>query len=181
MSGQSLGRLLLVVSIVACTNTKGAPVRAKAATSADSADQVFHGVQAPFETNGIKRGTLYADTMYVMNDQTRFDFLNGRVEFNTEYGKPDGTMSADRGRYDQRTQILEGWGHVVVKSVDGRSLKSPHVILNQYRNEVSSDTTFELIADGKVTTGVGFKTDLKLTSKTCLALCNVRGAVTIPK
>ena len=110
--------------MAACTDPRGAPVRTGAMTFADSADQVFYGVQAPFETNGVKRGTLFADTLYVLNESTRFDFKVGHVDFNTETGLPNGSMKADRGRYDQRTQILEGWGHVVVKTVDGRSLKS---------------------------------------------------------
>src|SRR5919107_1220181 len=81
--------------IAACSSNKGTQVRAGGETFADSADQVFYGVEAPLETGGVKRGTLFADTMYVMNDQTRFDFLNGRSDFNTPTGVPDGPMRAD--------------------------------------------------------------------------------------
>ena len=49
--------------------------------------------------------------------------------FTTETGAPQGTMEAKRGVYSTRTQMLEGWGDVVVKLVDGRTLKSPHVIV----------------------------------------------------
>src|SRR3954468_12825380 len=112
---------------LACSDGRGTEVKRGIATVADSADQVLYGVQAPFEVGGIKRGTLYADTMYVMNDMTRFDFIVGHLNFNTELGVPNGSMKADRGRYDQRRQILEGWGHVVIKMVDGRELRSPHI------------------------------------------------------
>lgn len=174
--------LIAVVVATGCADTGKAPVRATAVSFVDSADQVFHGVQAPMESNGVKRGTLYADTLYVMNDQTRFDFIDGRVEFNTELGKPDGMMRADRGRYDQRTQVLEGWGNVVVTSVDGRSLKSPHVVFNQLTNTISSDTTFEFIADGRITTGTeGFRTNTAMTERVCPGMCTTKAAVAIPK
>src|SRR4051812_6490496 len=107
--------LIGLIAVAACSNTKGTQVKARAETFADSADQVFYSVEAPLETGGIKRGTLFAVTMYVLNDQTRFDFLNGHSDFNTTTGVPDGSMRADRGRYDRRAQTLEGWGNVVVK------------------------------------------------------------------
>src|SRR4051812_46913175 len=118
----------LVIGIVACRPNKGTEVQTSGNTFADSADQIFFKVNGPIETNGIRRGTLHADTMYVMNDQSRFDLLNAKIDFNTELGVPDGSMRADRGRFDRRAQTLEGWGNVVVKSADGRTLRSPHVI-----------------------------------------------------
>jgi LPS export ABC transporter protein LptC len=138
-------------------------------------------VNGPIESNGIRRGTLHADTMYVMNDQSRLDLLNGSIDFNTEYGVPDGSMRADRGRYNRRTQTLEGWGNVVVKSADGRTLRSPHVVYSQAQDRVWSDTTFEFTADKTVSTGKGFETDLKMTRKVCRADCKVRTLVNIPK
>lgn len=173
--------LVAAASIAACSTNKGTQVKATTDTFADSADQVFYGVEAPFENNGIKRGTLYADTMYVMNDQTRFDLLNGRVEFNTALGVPDGSMRADRGRYDRRAQTLEGWGNVVVKSADGRSLKSPHVVYDQLRDMIWSDTTFEFVDADRVTTGKGFETNTKLTRSGCKADCRVNARIAIPK
>lgn len=172
----------LVLALVSCSANKGTQVKAGGETFADSADQVFFGVEAPLETNGVKRGTLFADTMYVMNDQTRFDFLMGRVEFNTALGVPDGSLRADRGRFDRRQQQLEGWGNVVARSADGRTLKSPHIVFNQAQDRIWSDTTFEYTDDkGTVTTGHGFQTNQKLTRQGCDRDCNVRTKVAIPR
>jgi LPS export ABC transporter protein LptC len=168
-------------AVAACSEGRGTAVKPGAMTSADSADQIFYGVQAPFEVNGVKRGTLFADTLYVLNDGTRYDFTVGHVDFNTEIGAPNGSMKADRGRYDQRTQILQGWGHVVVKMVDGRELKSPHLVYNQATDQISSDTTFEATDEGKVSTGIGFRTDSKLNKRLCDRDCKVRAQVAIPK
>ncbi|HET9424685.1 MAG TPA: LPS export ABC transporter periplasmic protein LptC [Gemmatimonadaceae bacterium] len=173
--------LAAAVIAAACSPNKGTQVKASGDTFADSADQVFYGVEAPFENNGVKRGTLFADTMYVMNDQSRFDFIQGRVEFNTTLGVPDGSMRADRGRYDRRSQTLEGWGNVVVKSADGKSLRSPHVVYSQLQDRISSDTTFEFIAEGKVSTGKGFETNTALTNRRCIANCSIGANIAIPK
>jgi hypothetical protein len=169
------------VLLAACSNTKGTQVKARAETFADSADQVFYDVEAPLETGGVKRGTLFADTMYVMNDQTRFDFLVGHADFNTTTGVPDGSMKADRGRFDRRAETLEGWGNVVVKSADGRLLKSPHVVYSRREDKIWSDTTFEFIAEGKRTTGKGFETNTALTRRRCNADCVSTAGVAIPK
>lgn len=170
-----------VCALGACSEPRGAPVRTGAVTFADSADQVFFGVQAPFETNGVKRGTLFADTLYVLNESTRFDFKVGHVDFNTETGTPNGSMKADRGRYDQRTQILEGWGNVVVKTIDGKSLKSPHVIYNQRANLVTSDSSYEIVEKGNLSRGIGFTSDPGFLHYHCLSACVTAGKVAIPK
>lgn len=173
--------VLAAAIAAACTNNKGTQVKASGATFADSADQVFYGVEAPLESGGVKRGTLYADTMYVMNDQTRFDFIQGRTEFNTALGVPDGSMRANRGRYDRRMQTLEGWGNVIVESADGRRLKSPHVVYNQLQDRISSDTTFEFTEPGRVSTGKGFATNTNLTKTKCDRDCKVQARVAIPR
>ena len=173
--------LSLLAVAVACKTDKGTQVKASGETFADSADQVFYGVEAPLESGGVKRGTLYADTMYVMNDQTRFDMRMARVEFNTALGVPDGSMRADRGRFDRRQEQLEGWGNVIVKSADGRMLKSPHIVFNRQLDKIWSDTTFEYTQPGKVTTGKGFETNQKMTRTRCLANCSGTASVAIPK
>jgi LPS export ABC transporter protein LptC len=171
----------VLVGVAACSKIQGPQVTA-ADTKADSAEQVMYGVRAPITDKGVRRGELIADTMYVYNDQTRFDFINGRAEFNTTTGAPNGTMRADRGRYDTRGQILEGWGNVVVTSVDGRTLKSPHVVYEQSRNEIRSDTTYTLTAgEGRVLSGIGLTADSKFTRYACARSCKASGNVTIPK
>ena len=178
-------RMLLLgsaIAVVACSENKGTEVKRGNGTRADSADQVLFGVQAPMEVGGVRRGTLYADTMYVMNDMTRFDFVRGHADFNTELGARTGSMKADRGRYDQRRQYLEGWGHVVLTMKDGRKLSSPHLIFDQMKNEISSDTTYEGIeAGGRRSTGIGFTSDPDFLHPRCFRACVVSGAVKIPK
>ncbi|HEX3866377.1 MAG TPA: LPS export ABC transporter periplasmic protein LptC, partial [Gemmatimonadaceae bacterium] len=119
----------LAVFVVACRGAKQLPV-VQGPSVADSADQVLDSAVILMTTRGIQRGTLRADTAYVLDDQTRFDLRRAHVVFTTETGAPQGTMESDRGIYNTRTQILDGRGNVVIHLVTGKTLRSPHVTYN---------------------------------------------------
>ncbi|HEY2163961.1 MAG TPA: hypothetical protein VGH04_08225, partial [Gemmatimonadaceae bacterium] len=120
----------------ACNNAKQPPVTGGASV-ADSADQVLFSANFLLTTNGVQRGDLTADTAFVLEESTRFDLRHPYVKFTSETGAPEGTMEAKHGVYSTRTQILEGWGGVLVKLVDGRTLRSPHVVYNQISHVMS--------------------------------------------
>lgn len=176
---------VLVVAVSACNDTKQPPVTA-GRTLADSADQVLMQANFLLTTKGIQRGDLTADTAYVLEETTRFDLRHVHVNFTSETGAPEGTMEAQRGVYSTRTQILEGWGDVVVKLVDGRTLRSPHVIYNQVTHQISSDTTYTLTRGADTQSGKGF-TSIQapggggFTSFRCLASCRGASSVMIPE
>jgi LPS export ABC transporter protein LptC len=180
LSGRgALPACAVLVAALACQDVKQPPVAA-GPTAVDSADQLLLGVRYVLTGNGIKRGELFADTIYVYDEQTRFDLRRPKVDFSEENGTPFGTMRADRGVHNMRTQELEGWGNVVLNMADGRMLKSPHVVYKQLMNEVSSDTTFEISKGDKVYHGVGFKTDPKMTTFSCLRRCGGSADVALP-
>jgi LPS export ABC transporter protein LptC len=171
---------LLVVAVGACRDAQQPPV-VTGASVADSADQVFFGAQYLLTTKGIQRGDLKADTAYILDDQTRFDLRNAHTVFTTETGAPQGTMDAKKGIYSTRTQILEGWGDVVVKLVDGRTLKSPHVVYNQITHTISSDTTYSISDSRGTQMGTGFTSDQTFRKFQCLANCGGNFRVLIPE
>jgi LPS export ABC transporter protein LptC len=172
--------LTALVTTLACSNSKQPPVGA-GPTVADSADQVLTGVQYILTTKGVQRGELNADTAFVLDDQTRFDFRKAHVNFKTETGAPQGTMEANRGVYSQRTQILEGWGDVVVKTVDGRTLRSPHVTFNQLTHQISSDTSYTLSRGKDTQTGVGFTSDQAFVKFSCKSQCKGNASLFLPE
>jgi LPS export ABC transporter protein LptC len=151
-----------VLGLSACKTAKAPPV-SKTPTMADSAEQVMVDVRTLLLDKGVRRGDLVADTAFIFDDQTRFVFRNARVKFDKENGAPNGTMRADRGVYNMRTQILEGYGNVVVTSTDGRRLTAPQLKYNQLANEVTSDSAFVFVAGDKIQRGIGFKSDPNLT------------------
>jgi LPS export ABC transporter protein LptC len=169
--------LLPIVALAgACKDSNQPPVVA-GATAADSADQVFLGMKTILTAKGVQRADLTADTAFVLEDQTRFDLRKPHVIFTTETGAPQGTMDANRGVYSTRSQTLEGWGNVVVQMVDGRTLKSPHVLYNQANHTVSSDTTYTITRGTDVQSGIGFTADQSFFPFTCLRAC--KGSTTV--
>jgi len=169
-----------LLAVGACQDAQQPPVAAKSSV-ADSADQVFFRARYLLTTKGVQRGDLTADTAFVLNDQTRFDLRNAHTVFTTETGLPQGTMEAKKGLYNTRTQILEGWGDVVVKLVDGRTLKSPHVIYNQVLHTISSDSTYSISGSQGTQTGIGFTSNQTFTSFKCLSNCGGDFKVLIPE
>jgi LPS export ABC transporter protein LptC len=172
-----LGAALAVgIGVAGCRKTTQPPVTGDAAL-ADSADQVLHDVRYMLTQNGIKRGQLFADTMFVFGDQSRFVLRRVRSNFSTETGAPYGTMRGDRGTYDLRTQVLEGFGNVVVTSTDGRRLTSNHLRFSQAQNRISSDSAYTLVRGSDTQTGIGFVSDPNLNEFRCLRSCGGSGLV----
>ncbi|MEO5815755.1 MAG: LPS export ABC transporter periplasmic protein LptC, partial [Gemmatimonadaceae bacterium] len=125
-----LGLVVAMIAIVAVAgcNEKGAapPVGAKQSL-ADSAEQVMFNVHFLLTDKGVQRGELFADTAYIFDENTRFDLRKVRSTFNTSTGAKDGVMSADRGKYNIRQQMLEGFGNVVIVTNDGKRLTTPQL------------------------------------------------------
>jgi LPS export ABC transporter protein LptC len=172
------GAALLVAA--GCTPKGSAPPVKTQVSLADSAEQVMLNVRTLLTDHGVQRGELFADSVYVFDDSKRFELRRVRTTFNTATGVKDGTMSADRGRYDLRQQILEGFGNVVVTTTDGRRLTSPQLRYNQALDQVSSDTSFTLVEPGRTVSGIGFKSDPQLNHFQILKAARGQGSFTLP-
>lgn len=178
-------RALLLLAVVAAAVTgcsrQGHAPPVKAGTSmADSAEQVMLNVRSLLTDKGIQRGEMFADSAYIFDDNTRFELRKVRATFNTSTGVKDGTMSGDRGRYNLREQVLEGFGHVVITTNDGKRLTSPHVRYSQALNEVSSDSAFTMVEDGRTVQGIGFRSDPQLNRLQILKGARGTGSFTLP-
>lgn len=175
----ALAALAITVLVAACSEKAQPPVGAQL-TAADTAEQVLYGMSTVLTNGGVKRGDLVADTAYVYNDQTRFDLRHPKATFTKDDGSPNGTMVADKGMYDMRRQVLEGWGHVVITTVDGRRLESPHLRFDQVANLVTSDTSFVFTQGDKRQEGIGFESDPNLKRFSCKRACRGSGIFEIP-
>ena len=171
---------LLGLPMGACTKQESRPPVATTSSLADSAEQVMLNVRSLLTARGVQRGEMFADSAYVFDENTRFELRKVRATFNTTTGVKDGTMSADRGRYNLRQQILEGFGNVVITTNDGKRLTSPQLRYNQAANEVSSDTSFTLVEPGRTLSGVGFRSDPQLTRVQVLKGARGQGSFTLP-
>ena len=171
--------LAVAVAGAACRSPEQPPVQAQSVP--DSADQVMVGVRTVLTDRGVQQGELFADTAYVYDDNSRFEFRKVRTTFNTATGAPNGKLTAQRGRYDIRQRYLEAFGDVVVVTTDGKRLLTPHLRFDQVRNLVRSDSAFTLIDGKRRTRGVGFESDPNITRFVCKRDCVASSAdVNIP-
>jgi LPS export ABC transporter protein LptC len=175
-----MGAVIAIVAAGGCKNKGSAPPVRSTSSIADSAEQVMFNIHFLLTDKGVQRGELFADTAYIFDENTRFDLRKVRSTFNTSTGAKDGVMSADRGKYNLRQQMLEGFGNVVIVTNEGKRLTSPQLKYMQGLNEVSSDTTFTLIEPGKTMSGVGFRSDPQLTHLKILKGAKATGSFVLP-
>ena len=171
---------IALVACGACEKQGTAPPVGSTASLADSAEQVMYNVRFLLTNKGVQRGELFADTAYIFDENTRFDLRKVRSTFNTSTGVKDGVMSADRGKYNIRQEMLEGFGNVVIVTNDGKRLTSPQLRYMQGVNEVSSDTSFTLVEPGRTVSGTGFKSDPQLTHFTIRKGAKGTGSFVLP-
>jgi LPS export ABC transporter protein LptC len=200
MRGAVLVLLVAMAVSAGCSKTASAPSVGTRDSLADSAEQVMLNVRSLLTDHGIQRGEMFADSVYIFDENTRFELRKVRTTFNTTAGVKDGTMTANRGRYNLRQQILEGFGNVVITTNDGKvpplclsgaayfwntphdgkRLTSPHVVYSQLANEVSSDTNFTMVEPGRTLSGIGFRSDPQLTRVRVLRAPRGQGSFTLP-
>jgi len=172
-----VGAAAAIVALDGCRKSTQPPV-VGGPSLADSAEQIIFDGHTLLTSRGVQRGEMFADTIFVFNDQTRFVLRRVRATFNTETGAPNGTLKGDRGTYDLRAQVLEGFGNVVITSTDGKRLESNHLKYAQLQNQVTSDSAFTLYRGKDVQRGIGFISDPNITRFQCLRAC--RGSANVP-
>lgn len=172
-----LAGIVVAVLGVACSDlnqTAGTP--AEGPSVLDSADQVAFGSRTLVTDGGLLRAEIFADTTFFLDQNARIVMHVVHGDFFSNVGAKDATMIAQRANYDTRLGSLEGWGNVIITSVDGRVLKSPMVRYDSRQNQISSDSSFVMTEpDGKEVRGIGFRADPNLNVVTVLRLNRGRG------
>lgn len=181
MRGRVLGVALVAgaVGAAACGGSKE-PAAIKTSAMADSADQVMFGARAILTDQGLMRAELNGDTAYFFDDNTRIELRTVKTNFFTTQGAKSAVLTSREGTY--RTQgNMEARGDVVVVSTDGRRLTTPQLKYDQVRNEISSDSAFQLTGQGQSVAGVGFVSDPNMNNIRILKTTSgIGGAVRIP-
>ena len=157
----SLGVAFVLGLAAGCSDTEPPPV-ASQGSLADTAEQVMFGARTVLLEGGIRRGELFSDTAFFFDQGTRIELRGVRTNFFTEAGALEGTLTSREGTFNNRSQVMEARGDVVVQSQDGRRLTSPELRYLITENEIRSDSSFVLTRPGERLTGVGFRSDPNL-------------------
>ncbi len=146
------------------------------ATTADSADQIFYKLRTLLTDRGVMRAELLADTGYAFDENTRYELRVVSTTFFNKDGAKDGTLTARRGTYNTRANVMDARQNVVITGVDGKRLTSPMVRFEQFRNLIVSDSPFVLLEGERRLEGVGFESDPQMLNVKVRELSRATGA-----
>ena len=163
MRGHIALALGALTALAACRKSPEATV-ARVATTADSADQVMFKMRTILTDRGVQRAELQADTGYFFDENTRAELRVVTTTFFNKDGARDGVLTARRGTYNMRANVMEARQNVVIVGSDGRKLTSPMVRFEQFRNLIVSDSPFVLLEGERRLEGVGFESDPQMLS-----------------
>ncbi len=166
---------LFVAGLVACKGPTEATTSAGDLANIQ-ADLVNFGMVSYLTSKGVRQGRIDADTAYVYNDSSNIELRGLHVIFYAEDGRERATVTADGGELDQVSDRMIARGNVVlVIREDGRKIESPELQYDPDREMIWSDSaTVQTMADGRVTRGTSFKSDLAFNNVT---IANPRGAI----
>ena len=159
----AFGTACAATLLSACKSDK-APTVVDASALPDNAEQVMFKLRHQMTSAGVRRANLVADTAYFYDDGNRVEMRRVRLVFFSATGDSSSNLTSRNGRYDVRLQRVEGRGDVVVTTTDGKRLTSPQLVYDRLTNQITSDTSFVFTEPGRTLTGVGLRTDPKLTS-----------------
>lgn len=145
------------VLLAACTQNGGIQPRRTAA--ADSADQIFSGMRTNIVRDGVRQSQVYADSAWLYQVRQLFDLKRMTVTMFDSTGARISTIVADKGIYRMREQSLDARGHVVATSSGGRVLRTEHLVYDNNRDQISSDTFFTSTAPQGNISGAHFESD----------------------
>jgi arabinose-5-phosphate isomerase len=172
-----IGGCLAVLALGACGERAATPVASEDIQGMTS-DMVGFGTDTYLTTNGVRTGAIKADTAYFFEDSTVVHMRGVDMAIHTEQGAVRATVTARRGRYDERSQQMHAVGDVVlILPNENRRVESGELYYNPNDGRIWSDsaTTYHQ-ANGQITRGTCFNSDLSFTN---IFVCNIRGAADV--
>lgn len=162
--------------LMACKGPTEAGTPASDALEEMTADLITFGMVSFLTSKGVREGRIEADTAYAYEDSSTIRLVGMHVVFYAEDGRERATVVADGGELDQRTSRMVARGNVVLTvRDDGRKVESPELNYDPDRDRIWSDSATVLTrADGRVTRGSSFESDLQFNN---IEIANPRGAI----
>ena len=139
------------------------------------ADMVSYEMTTYFtNAEGIRTGKIDADSAYFFQDSTVVHMQGVEMTVSTETGQVRATVTAEKGRYDERTQQMHAVGNVVlVMPNDDRRVESGELYYDPMTEKIWSDSASTYINRGQTTRGTCFQSNMDFTS---YSVCNIRGS-----
>ena len=169
------GALLLTVALGGCGEPTNSTV-ASGDLQEIAADNVIFGMVSFLTANGIREGHVEADTAYLFADSARAKLHQMRIVFYNEDGSERATVTGTAGEWDQNTDRMTAWGDVLlIVHADGRRIESAELTYDPNQDRIWSDSaTVMTMADGSVTRGSAFESDMEFRN---VRISSIRGTI----
>ena len=140
-----------------------------------TADLISYDMDTYFtNAEGIRTGRIQADTAFFFQDSTVVHMQGVEMTVSAETGQVRATVTAERGRYDERTQQMHAIGNVIlVMPNDNRRVESGELYYDPMTEKIWSDSASTYQSQDRVTRGTCFQSNLSFTQ---YSVCNIRGS-----
>jgi LPS export ABC transporter protein LptC len=164
--------LVALVGMVACREGQNTPVASDFALGV--VGPVVFGMTSFITVDGVREGRVEADTAYTYQDSAKVDLRVMRVVFYDESGQERATVTGRTGEWNQQTNRMVARGDVVLRvHVDSSRIESAEIFYDPENDRIWSDSaTVRTLADGTVTRGTAFESDIEFTN---VRVLNIRG------
>jgi len=154
--------LILAAASLGCQDDGVRPVGV--INVSDSADQTLYGLTSLLAPEGVRRNRLEADTAFVYNATGMYELRVINLTFYDQNGLETSVLTADSGVYRIHTGKMEARGNVVVRTTDGKVLRTSILQYDRDRDELSTDQPFTYDTDRESIEGNGFEADPRFTN-----------------
>lgn len=175
--GLAVGRWILLATCAVAAACQGDAIEPPSGVTPEMeslASNVFFGMVAFMSANGVREGRIQADTAYAFPDSAMVRLRGMTAVFFDENGTERATVTGREGEWDQETDRMSAYGDVVLLvHTDGSKIESQELQYDPDNDRVWSDSaTVQTLADGTVTSGTAFESDIEFTN---IRIANVRG------
>lgn len=155
--------LALALAAGGCSGDADTPVVAGDLVEMD-ADNVVYGMTQILTREGVREGTVRADTAFFYRDSSAVQLRGVHMSLYDENGAERAEVTANRGRLDMDSQDMVGRGEVVLRIPGGdRRIETQELHYSSVEERIWSDTTTVMEEQGRVTCGTAFRSDLEFT------------------
>ncbi len=127
-------------------------------------DYVLIQVKHYLTEDGVRRGTLNADTGYVFVDSAKFNLVKVHLLLYNASGGPAADLTSRTGQLDQRTNAMVARGHVVLVGTGSgvQRIETEELHYDPNTHKIWSTLNSRITQQGNVFTTNGFDTDDQL-------------------
>lgn len=159
LARRAVARLWPAAALAAAIGCGGTEVHTATFTAADSADQVFFGLEHNLTLDGVLRANVRADTAYFYQTTQRAELKGVEVTFYSPAGTETSRLTSREGSYDWRTGNMEARGNVVAVTPDGRRLTTSILRYDRAANRITGPAPFVFDAPDRHLEGESFTSD----------------------